>query len=108
MITYHLHHDNPDVSPITGLHTIEVCVHEHHDDGSIVTGVMEKYGISLAEINIRFGGSVDQWLAWIGRDMLAKHRARQGLHMELLMKRGTKVEITDTDTAPALKPIPKS
>jgi hypothetical protein len=109
MVTYHLHHDNPDVSPITGHHTIEVCVHEHHDDGSIVMGVMEKYGISLAEIDQRFNGSVDKWLAWVGREMLAKHKSHQGVHTELLMKRGTKVEIkgVDTDDGPLLQPIPQ-
>lgn len=113
-MTYHLLRENPDVSNTTGLHTIEVSVHEHHDDGSIVNGVMEKYGISLAEINQRFDGDIEKWLAWVGRDMLAKHKARQGVHMELLAKHRTKAPIPDDSAtvlqtpAPILQAIPKS
>ena len=94
MITYELVADNPDVSHITGQHTIEVYVIEHRDD-DIVTGVKEKYGVSLAEINLRFSGDVYRWLKWVGMDMLAKHKARQGIHTELLAVRGKRFDIQE-------------
>ena len=95
MPTYRLIPNNPDVNFTTGQHTVEAMIEEHQDDGTVVQGVVEKYGMSAAEINRRFGGNVDQWLAWIGGDMLAKHKSRQGVHTELFSKRGIPIDITE-------------
>jgi hypothetical protein len=91
--TYRVIFDNPDINTITGHHTIEAVIEEFANDGSM-KGVKEKYGISLAEINSRFSGSVDKWLAWVGRDMLTKHKSRHGVHTELMSKRGVAIEVS--------------
>ena len=93
--TYYFIVDNPNVSAITGHHTIEVVIEEHQEDGTVVRGIVEKYGMGATEINQRFGGDVDKWLAWIGREMVAKHRARQGIHSELMNRRGQTIQIAE-------------
>lgn len=92
---YKLIVENTDVSAITGQHTVDIHIEEHFDDGGVAYGVKEKYGISLAEINLRFSGSVDRWLLHVGRQEVAKHKARNGVHSELMSKRNTSIEIPE-------------
>lgn len=93
--TYHLVRKNPDLNPATGHHTVEVHVEERDGDTLVNRGVSEKYGISTEELIGRFDSDVEKWLAWIGRDMLAKYKRRMGVCHDLLKVHGTSAEIVE-------------
>ena len=56
-------------------------------------GAEEKYGMEALEIVQRFHGDVEEFLQWIGRDMLQKHRGRTAVHTDIGKWKGKRIEI---------------
>lgn len=85
--TYTMRVANIYVDGTTGHHRMDVTIVEKAGDSTIV-GVTETYGIDLASLNSKFGGSIEKWREWVHAEMLKKHLNRMSVHHEMAQWEG--------------------
>lgn len=68
--------DNGSLIGITGHHVIQCHIEETQDDGTIVKGVPETFGIESSALRLKHNGNAEQWRDWVATEMLRRHKAR--------------------------------
>jgi hypothetical protein len=92
---YKLYIKSGDLSGTTGHHTINVYVKEIRDDGTIIKGIPEVYGIESVALSRRHDGNIFAWRDWVGREMVAKHKQRMLANAEVLKWRDQEFDVTE-------------
>jgi hypothetical protein len=84
-----------NLSGVTGHHEVTCYIEETRDDGTVVKGVPEVYGIEVHALTKRHGGDIGQWRNWVAKEMLAKHKRRMVAHKEVMQWSGRRFFIED-------------
>jgi hypothetical protein len=91
--TYKLVVDNGSLSGVTGHHTIQCHVEETLDDGTIVQGIPEVFGIEAIALQRAHDGDPVKWRTWVAGVMADRHKRRQLAHAEIMQWSGKKFDI---------------
>jgi hypothetical protein len=83
-----------DINSVNGHHTITASIEETDDDGHVIQGVAETFGIGFDELQQRFGGDIGKWRARVIIPALRdRHSTRKAINARLLAWQGTKIDI---------------
>jgi hypothetical protein len=83
-----------DMDMISGHYTVTASIEETADDGSIVRGVRETFGISFEELQQRFGGDSAKWRdTVVAKALTDRHAIRKGMHYEIISWQNKKFPI---------------
>ena len=94
-----------NLSGVTGHHEVTCHIEETCDDGTVVKGIPEVYGIEVHALTKRHSGDISQWRNWVAKEMLAKHKRRAVAHTEVMRWAGKKFFIEEgSDDKPNDKP----
>ena len=81
------------ITGTTGHHTVQCHIQETHDDGAVVNGLSDTWGIESIALQRQHGGDVVKWRNWIGNQMLDRHRLRMMAQAEIATWHGKAFDI---------------
>lgn len=83
------------INSTTGHHIIQCRIEETTEDGSVIRGVPETYGIDSRSMATKHNGDTVAWRNWVAGRMLNAHRQRSLAHAEIVLWHGKEFDIAD-------------
>jgi hypothetical protein len=83
-----------DMDMVSGHYTMTASIEETADDGSVVRGVRETFGVSFEEIQQRFDGDTTKWRdAVVAKALVDRYAIRKGMHTDIIQMQNKKFPI---------------
>jgi len=76
-----------------GHHEIRVFVEETRDDGTVIRGLPDVFGIDAVALKLKHNDDPVQWRAWVAGEMKDRYMRRAGVHSEIMKWKNKRFEI---------------
>ena len=83
------------INGTTGHHMIVCHIKETCDDGSVVHGIPEVFGIEAVALARKHYNNPDDWRKWVAEQMLDRHKTRSLAHAEISLWHGQEFDIDE-------------